>query len=249
MTVLRSGCGHRRRPGPEPTRTQPSRARTSSRWPTAWEATSAGRWRPRWRWTPCGPPSPTSRRWPACARPSIEANTAVWRQSQRPRDLRGMGTTLTAAALVARRRPGRGRPGQRGRLPGLRVLGRPDHPGHGRSQPGRGEGPPRRDDRGRGGGPPPPAHPDPGPGGGRRGRGRPVGAAPADRGPDPLVQRRADQRGGADQIADVLGTVADPATRPGPGEGGQRARGQRQHHAWWWSTCSSARAGATGRRR
>ena len=54
-----------------------------------------------------------------------EANAAVWRTSQIQSDLRGMGTTLTAAALVAgtdgsRRR----RPGQRRRLAGLPVLGR-----------------------------------------------------------------------------------------------------------------------------
>ena len=54
-----------------------------------------------------------------------EANAAVWRESQANPDLRGMGTTLTAMALVGgRRRPGRGGAGQRGGLAGLRVLRR-----------------------------------------------------------------------------------------------------------------------------
>ena len=93
-----------------------------------------------------------------------EANTAVWRQSQVQSELRGMGTTLTAVALVVgRRRAGRARPGQRRRLAGVRVLGGPARPGHGRPQPGRGEGAPGGDHRRRGGRPPPAPHPDPGP--------------------------------------------------------------------------------------
>ena len=35
----------------------------------------------------------------------LEANTAVWHESQANADLRGMGTTLTALALVRHRRP------------------------------------------------------------------------------------------------------------------------------------------------
>ena len=56
-----------------------------------------------------------------------EANAAVWHESQVNADLRGMGTTLTALALVGGdERPGRAGPGQRGRLPGLRLLRRAD---------------------------------------------------------------------------------------------------------------------------
>ena len=54
-----------------------------------------------------------------------EANAAVWHESQANADLRGMGTTLTAMALVGGAgRPGRARPGQRRGLAGLRVLRR-----------------------------------------------------------------------------------------------------------------------------
>ena len=68
-----------------------------------------------------------------------EANTAIWRESLANEDLRGMGTTLTAIALVG---DGDGkdvhRPGQRRRFEGLRVLRRADGPGDRRPQPGRG---------------------------------------------------------------------------------------------------------------
>ena len=56
------------------------------------------------------------------------------------------------------RRPGAG---QRGRLTGLRVLGRTDLPGHGRPQPGRGAGAPRGDHGARGRGAPATPHPHP----------------------------------------------------------------------------------------
>ncbi len=159
------GLGHRRRPGPQqPTRTSPSRRRTCSPWPTAWAATPAARWRPGWRSTPCAPPSPrqpTRRR--AAARRSPRPTRAVWRQSQDRAEPAGDGDHPDGGGPGGRHgRPRRDRPGQRRRLPGLRLLRGPGHPGHRRPQPGRGEGPPGRADRGRGGGAPAPPHPDPG---------------------------------------------------------------------------------------
>ena len=153
MTQLRSGRGHRRRPGAHrTTRTRTSSPRTCSPSPTGWAATAAARSPARWR-------SPRSR---ALHRPHGRRPARGRRRGQPPSfeqqagdpDLAGMGTTIVVIAVVRGRRrdelafanvgdsPGlpaprrRARAGQRGPQPrGRDGARRPAHPRRSRRPP------------------------------------------------------------------------------------------------------------------
>ena len=161
-----------------------------------------------------------------------DANTAVWRESLANEDLRGMGTTLTAIALVG---DGDGKDvlalanvgDSRAYVfsGGQMVQVTADH------SLAEERDAPRRNDRGRGGSAPAAAHPHPSPGrvlGRRNGH---VGApSPLGR-PGPALFGRAVQRGGAPRDVSGAGRRGRPRRcRAAPGRRGQRQRRGRQHH-------------------
>ena len=123
-----------------------------------------------------------------------EANRVVFEHSLDNPELPGHGHDPDRRRPGQRGRAGCDRPGQRGRLALVPVPRRAAEPDHRRPQPGRGDGPQRRDQRVRGRRPSPPPHPHPCPRGRRRRGRRPV-ADPARPGrPVPAVQRRPHQR-------------------------------------------------------
>ena len=92
-----------------------------------------------------------------------EANAVVWQHSLDNPELRGMGTTLTAVALVNEDGHDVLALVNVGDSRSYRFHDGEIGPDHHRPQPGRGDGPLRRADLGRSRGAPPSAHPDPGP--------------------------------------------------------------------------------------
>ena len=101
VTRAAVGLGHRRRPGASHQSGPAPRGRPRcSRWPTAWVATPPARWPPTPRWRPCEPLQPARQPPPGLVAAAQAANRAVWDQAGSDPELRGMGTTLVALALV-----------------------------------------------------------------------------------------------------------------------------------------------------
>ena len=109
-------------------------------------ATPAVRWPPVWPSTPLAVAFGRQPTGAGLSEAVTEANTVVWQHSLDNPELRGMGTTLTAVALVNEDGHDVLALVNVGDSRSYRFHDGADHPDHHRPQPGRGDGPLRRAD-------------------------------------------------------------------------------------------------------